>query len=309
MRVIAASALVVATVCAAGLTACTSETPTGSEVDYIGYTSTRYPIVLIPGFLGFKTMFAVGDYFHGIPEALTADGARVYVVGVSQAESSPVRSAQIIPQLEAIKAETGADKLNLIGHSAGSIDARYIAATRPDLVASVTSISGPHKGTPIADLIGSNVLGDAFIGGAADLMKLVSGSPYPNDAAAAMQQMSVAGMTAFDAQFPAAVPEGCGEGAPVVDGIRYYSWGGTAVMTNAVDLTDPFLLTTSLLAGLANDGLVPRCSTHLGLVIRDDYVANHIDEVNLLWGLVGLLGPNPPSLYRQQANRLKLAGL
>jgi len=58
-----------------------------------------------------------------------------------------------------------------------------------------------------------------------------------------------------------------------------------------------------------NDGVVGRCSTHLGHVIRDDYRANHLDETNLIFGLVSLIGPNPVSLYRQQANRLKLAGL
>ena len=67
---------------------------------------------------------------------------------------------------------------------------------------------------------------------------------------------------------------------------------------------------TSLLHGGAeNDGLVDRCSTHLGDVIRDDYTQNHLDEVNLLFGLRGLWTSAPLPLYTAHARRLKDAGL
>ena len=57
-----------------------------------------------------------------------------------------------------------------------------------------------------------------------------------------------------------------------------------------------------------NDGLVGQCSSKLGDVIRDDYFQNHLDEINQVAGLVGI-GQDVPELYRQQANRLKNAGL
>src|SRR5262245_51665839 len=244
------------------LGACVADPSTSSETDYIGYTTTRYPIVLIPGLLGFKSLFGIEEYFHGIPEALAKDGAQVYVVTVNQAGTTADRVQQILPQLEKIAADTGAGKLNLIGHSAGSLDARYIAATRPDLVASVTSIGGPHRGTPVADAIATNPIGVTFVQGAADLIKLASSSPYPNDAQGAMVQMSTAGMAAFDAKFPAAVPAGCGEGDAVVNGVYYFSWGGTSPLTNPVDLSDPMLVTTSLMMHEPNDGVVGKCSNH-----------------------------------------------
>lgn len=39
-----------------------------------GYTQTRYPIVLVHGLFGFDTLAGM-DYFHGIPQSLTRDGA------------------------------------------------------------------------------------------------------------------------------------------------------------------------------------------------------------------------------------------
>src|SRR5262249_27178375 len=101
----------------------------------------------------------------------------------------------------------------------------------------------------------------------------------------------------------------CGEGPASANGIPLYSWGGVSWMTNAVDLLDP---TWVLLGGQifeANDGLVPKCGSHFGHVIRDDYPYNHIDEANMVFGLVMPLAPNPKEVYRAHANRLKNAGL
>jgi triacylglycerol lipase len=47
----------------------------------------------------------------------------------------------------------------------------------------------------------------------------------------------------------------------------------------------------------------------MGRVIRDDYFQNHLDEVNLLFGLHSIFTTDPLTVYRQQANRLKNAGL
>ena len=60
---------------------------------------------------------------------------------------------------------------------------------------------------------------------------------------------------------------------------------------------------------LDNDGLVARCSTHFGKVIRDNYDWNHLDEVNQVMGLRGLFSADPVDVYLQHANRLKMQGL
>jgi triacylglycerol lipase len=81
------------------------------------------------------------------------------------------------------------------------------------------------------------------------------------------------------------------------------------VLTNALDVSDGLLGLTSLFYPEANDGLVGRCSSHLGDVIRDDYFQNHLDEVNQVLGLVSIFESNPKTLFRNQANRLKNLGL
>src|SRR5471032_32763 len=57
----------------------------------------------------------------------------------------------VVARIDEILRETGAEKVNLIGHSQGSLTARYAAAKRPDWVASVTSVAGPNHGSELAD--------------------------------------------------------------------------------------------------------------------------------------------------------------
>jgi triacylglycerol lipase len=289
------------------------ETQAATTAAASSYTATRYPIVLLPGILGFEKLLGFVEYFPAIPQALEEDGAEVFVVLGSQVNSSRVRADQIIPQLEAILASTGASKLNLIAHSQGAIDARIIAAERPELVASLTSISGPHAGAPIADRVldGSlTPLAEPAFGALGDMMTLMAGSKDPNDVHAAMTAMSTAGMAQFNAMYPAAVPTTpCGNGAGEVGGVKYYSWGGIGSLTNPLDLLDPVWVLGSTMAGPSNDGMIPRCSTHLGKVLRDDYRLNHIDETNMVAGLIAPFGPKPVALFRAHANRLRNEGL
>lgn len=92
-------------------------------------------------------------------------------------------------------------------------------------------------------------------------------------------------------------------------GIRYYSWSGPGVLTNVLDVSDAALGLTSLFCSESNDGLVGRCSSHLGDVIRDNYFHNHLDEVNQILGLVTIFDSNPKTVFRAHANRLKNQGL
>ncbi len=211
--------------------------------------STRFPIILIHGFnAGPSTSFAAQ-----IPEALRADGDTVFTVTLPPFQSVAERAKVMVPQLEAIMAKTGASKVNLVGHSQGGLDARYLVSTMGwgDRVASVTTLATPHRGSPLADMAlaapaGADPYGTAI---ARWLGHHVHDSPMAESAdfRGNAQSLSVAGA----AQFNAANPN-----APSV---FYQSWAGvSSVMgdakpgqkgTEAVDSQQP--------AGTGGDHLNP----------------------------------------------------
>lgn len=284
-----------------------------------GYTQTRYPIVLVHGLLGFDSLLGVYDYWYGVPSNLRAGGAKVYIGSVSAANSSTTRGEQLIRDLDHLRALYGHAKFNLIGHSHGGPTIRYVASVRPDLVASITSVGAPHKGSKVADGLDASLppgsplrpLVVGFVDALGAFLGFLSGNSDPQYALGALASLNTVGSNAFNTRHPQGIPtSSCGQGAAVVNNVRYYSIGGTSVLTNIFDASDALLGAGALFFGFeANDGLVGRCSSHLGVVLRDDYAWNHLDEVNQVLGLRGLFASDPVSVLRAQANRLKSAGL
>ena len=284
-----------------------------------GYTQTRHPIVLVHGLLGFDSLLGVYDYWYGIPSDLRSGGARVYVANVSSSHYSEVRGEQLIRELDTLRALHGHARFNLIGHSHGGPTIRYVAHVRPDLVASVTSVGSPHTGSKVADGLNAALpewsplrpVVAGFVDALSVFLEFLSGDDDPQYALGALKSLSSSGAAQFNARYPRGMPAtACGQGAAIVNGIRYYSWGGTSVLTHVLDASDPLMGAGSLFFGFEqNDGLVGRCSSHLGVVLRDDYGWNHLDEVNQVLGLTSWFASNPKSVIRAHANRLKTAGL
>lgn len=283
------------------------------------YTRTQYPIVLVHGLFGFDSILGVYDYWYGIGDELKAGGATVYTASVSAANSSEVRGEQLIRDLDRLRAITGKRKFNLMGHSHGGPTIRYVASVRPDLVASATLIGAPNLGSPVADGVGGLLpsgsplrpLVGGFVDAFATFLGAISGNLDPQNSLAALGSLNSAGARAFNARHPQGMPTtSCGSGAAQVNGVRYYSMSGTSVLTNVLDISDPALAAGALFFGFEqNDGLVGRCSSRWGTVLRDDYGWNHLDEVNQFLGLRGLFASSPRSVYRAHANRLQSLGL
>lgn len=286
------------------------------------YAKTRYPIVLAHGMAGFDKIGPI-DYWYGIPGDLRRRGATVYLTQVSSFNSSEYRGEQLLAQVEDILAISGARKVNLIGHSHGSHSIRYVAAALPGRVASATAVGGPTKGSPVADLVdfASSVVGGTLsdvvatvVNGFGSLIGLAAGEKLSQDSLAGLHSLTTEGSADFNRRFPAGVPtSACGEGTYSVNGTRFYSWSGTGHLTNPLDISDVAMAATSLAfigqSDWQNDGLVGRCSSHLGKVVRDNYFMNHLDEVNQLLGLTSLFETDPVVVFRNHANRLKNAGL
>jgi triacylglycerol lipase len=286
------------------------------------YAKTKYPIVLAHGFLGADSYLGIIDYWYGIEDYIEDKGGTVYVTEVSPANSSAVRGEELIEQLDEIRAIRGDAglKFNLIGHSQGGLDIRYVAGVRPDLVASLTTVGSPHAGVDLVDQFGGGLEGMEglidFLGGAVGLLWGLLGNDNPTDMLAALETFSPSAMAAFnnDPVFGKGMPASyCGEGEAVsstpAGPRRNYSWTGDDPMTNILDPLDPLFGIASLLYQEPNDGLVGVCGSHFGDVLRDNYRMNHLDEVNQMLGLTALFETDPKSVFRTHANRLKNAGL
>ena len=290
------------------------------------YSQTRYPLVMAHGMAGFTAIggLSLGQYFYGINSNLTANGAKVFATQVASFDSSYVRGEQLLTQVKQILAITGAAKVNLIGHSQGTLDSRYVAAMIPTRIASVTGVGGPNTGSPVADTV-HNVLyspaGGIFtplitagVNAFFSLLDISSGQRYSQSSLGGLNQLTTSGMATFNQKFPKGMPTtSCGQGAAqYISGttaINYYSWGGTGKLTNVLDLSDAFLAAAGLLISGPSDGVVPQCSSHFGAVIYDNYAQNHLDETNLLFGFTNIFATSPVTLFRNHANRLKNAGL
>jgi triacylglycerol lipase len=93
------------------------------------------------------------NYWGRIPRELIRNGATIYygnqeAVGTIASNAEDLRN-NILAALE----ETGAEKVNIIAHSKGGLDSRYAISRlgMADKVASLTTISTPHRGCRFVD--------------------------------------------------------------------------------------------------------------------------------------------------------------
>lgn len=116
---------------------------------------TQYPIVLAHGMGASASILGIVDYWWGIPGALRDEGATVFITSVNGMDSTRNKAMDFKNQFLSIKAYTGAAKLNIIGHSHGTIYTRDAISNLGlyPYVASHTSIAGPHRGSAIADVV------------------------------------------------------------------------------------------------------------------------------------------------------------
>ena len=287
------------------------------------YTETIHPFVLVHGLNGFDSIFGM-DYFHHVPRALEVGGAVVFTPKMSSLNSNEVRGEQLIIYLDdQIAIDPSISQFNLIAHSHGAQTARYVAAVRPDIIASVTTVGGVNKlGSEKAQIITDayqSIWGTAVVDVSFTLMAWLfdnlsdtqGGLPqYPRAAFAAVDYK---GTEAFNLLYPDAIPADCvaNPNQTIVNGVAYYSWGGIGVKTNKLDPLDKILeATMDKFPDDQNDGTLSTCATHLGMVIKDDHSPmNHTDLTNQALGLIHPKAPYPLTLYRIHANLLKQHGL
>ena len=93
--------------------------------------------------------------FGKIEHVLDNEGHLVYVATHDGFGSIENNAEQLKEYILKVLEETGAEKVNLIGHSKGGLDSKYLITHlgMEDKIASLTTLATPHKGSIIASTI------------------------------------------------------------------------------------------------------------------------------------------------------------
>jgi triacylglycerol lipase len=196
---------------------------------------------------------------------IATGGHDVHLATLTPYQPPRVRAPELWKRIEEVRRETGAARVNLICHSLGGLDCRYLAspnglgldlggADLASAVASITTVGTAHRGTRVADVaLGlspnadssrlvddlAGVLGDWF--GAEAL-------EHDVDLRGALRALSTAEAPAFNAEI---------DDAP---GVYYQSWAGYSRPFGAATPAHDALL-RELCATDEDDGL-PGFSKH-----------------------------------------------
>jgi triacylglycerol lipase len=114
----------------------------------------QYPVVLVHGIIAHDRGSNI-KFWGRIPEALTSRGIPVFLGNTDAWGSYDTNALLLKKTIENIVSQTKAEKVNIIAHSKGGIDSRYLIWKHGfgDKIASLTTICTPHHGSEIADLL------------------------------------------------------------------------------------------------------------------------------------------------------------
>jgi triacylglycerol lipase len=228
----------------------------GSRTERTDRCATEYPIVLAHG-MGFqaKIMHLV-DYWGAIPARLAEHGADVHVSRVNAVDSHARKGAQWKEEVLRVLDSTGKRRVNVIGHSDGCLYSRY-AITHlgmDSLVASHTSLAGPHRGSAAADIF-MGLVPDAhraLVGSHLDLAAVFAMGDVDPDTMANGHEMTRAWMTR---EFNPATPD--------MPGVYYQSYAYKVTNGAGAGVLCPTWAALLCEEG-ENDGLVSVASARWG---------------------------------------------
>lgn len=244
------------------------------------YQTPANPIVLAHGLLGFDELRLVGKllpgvhYWRGITEALTANGIEVILTSVPPSASIEERAAKLSDDIES---KAGGKSVNIIAHSMGGLDARYmISRLKPPNVSvrSLTTIASPHRGSAFADYCFERI-------GEDKIPKIYS----------ALKALSVE-TGAFSQLTRRYMEETFNPKTPDREGVAYFSYGAMATPP----LWSAFRQSHRIVEEFegANDGLVSVTSSQWGNYKGTLENVTHLDLINwtnrlrwLVWEMIG----------------------
>lgn len=231
---------------------------------------TRYPVLLIHG-IGVRDRFLGANYFGRVPQHLI-DNCQVEVFyGNHDAFGTFDNNAnKIMDSIIEITDRKGFEKVNIIAHSKGGIDVRFMfhKTTKimiggrliKDRVASFTTLSTPHRGSVLADFLFESLSDGAekFLEPILKAFGRIQGDSDQADARKALSSLQTVPMTELNQQM--------NDLETGIEGIYSQSWAG---LISGV-ITDPvFQFTHTLMKRSGSvedsDGAVQISSAQYGL--------------------------------------------
>ncbi|TQN74965.1 Lipase 2 [Colletotrichum shisoi] len=270
------------------------------------YDTPKNPIVLAHGLMGFAELRLSGyvppiHYWRGISDSLgTLSGPdNVITTSVPPSASIEERAAALAAD---IAAKARGRAVNIIAHSMGGLDARYmISVLRPAgvSVASLVTVATPHRGSAFADFL------------------LEGRGPIKLASLYGLIERAGLGTQAFDQLTQRYMEDEFNPRTPDRDDVRYFSYGAC---TRRPPLLSPFRQSHRILEGVegANDGLVSVASSRWGKYQGTLLEVSHLDLINwsnrLKWTLrrvwMGQTRPfNAVAFYLDIADMLAKEGL
>lgn len=168
-----------------------------------GICSTNYPVLLLHG-LAYRDGMRSAESWGRIPDRLEAAGCTLYLDNMEAWNPIDENAGKLCEVVAAILADTGADKVNIIGHSKGGLEARY-ALSRLGLserVASLTTINTPHHGTYMADVACAAQPSQSMLQGVAlDIFARLMGDDSPQNFNY-LWELTLASMVRFNLMVP-----------------------------------------------------------------------------------------------------------
>jgi triacylglycerol lipase len=159
-----------------------------------------------------------------IVEALRADGYYVLRSTVPPVDSVARRAAALAEQIDGFTAANQLDAVHVVAHSMGGLDTRYLLSTLHGgrTIRSLTTLSTPHRGSPLADLaLGLSQNLTFSQQEALGALTSVFGDADPAQRELALRDLAEAHAAEFNA------------GNPDVADVAYYSYAGYSTLLGA----------------------------------------------------------------------------
>jgi hypothetical protein len=123
----------------------------GEKLSPVPNLSTRYRVMVVPGFLN-ECVASIALPFEDAITSLSERGLKIEPMVVSGRSSSDANAVYIADRIENLNLDED-EKLVLVGHSKGAVDILHCIVNFPQVsrrVAAVVSVAGAINGSPVA---------------------------------------------------------------------------------------------------------------------------------------------------------------